>query len=287
MREASLELFQHVVNLYMHEAALHTEEECNSDPGTPGLLLTPAHISALSVCLSSIHGLLDIFLSFATATVRSLPVFHCVRVVYACVLLIKMYLAATADNSELGKVVSKDDLKVEHYFDRLLDQFKAAAENEMSRAAQKCLVVLVMLRKWFQKQSSRKSDMPETPVGAKANTRWGPPNLQVIPDDGTGKEGTALRQGYQQIRPNDAMYGQPMMHVSPDQSTSIPRLHTASTPLQLLSEVATSPHPPMEDSAGTSTPGAQMTTIEGQDSYNYAGEENSIINTDASGPTDM
>lgn len=273
MRAASLKLSEHVVNLYMHEVAMHNDEcleniKCNSNTGIPVALLTPAHISALTVCLTSIHGLFDTFLSFAPETTRDLPVFHFVRVAYACVLLIKMYFAATTTNAELGKVISKDDLKVEHYFDRLLNAFKAAAENEKSRAAQKFLVVLVMLRTWFYKQSGRQSDASKDHDG-KANMNLGSPTLQRSSDDGLRTEGTTPRLGgHQQVRLTDVASAQPLSALSPDQSANSQQLHSATTPLHLLSEVAAG------DSAAISTPGRHMQNTTGQDWYGYINKDN-------------
>jgi len=253
-----------MVNLYMHEVAMHNDEwpehvKCSSNTETPVVLLTPAQISALTVCLTSIHGIFDTFLSFATETIRDLPVFHFVRVAYACVLLMKMYFAATTPHAELGKVISKEDLKVEHYFDSLLNAFKAAAENETCRAAQKFLVVLVMLRTYFHKQSGRQSDMTNEPVRATAghNSQTfpssGSPNLHLDPDDEIRKERTAPRLGNQHIQLNDP---------------STQPLHTASTPLHLLSEVATG------NSAAASTPGRDMNPTTGQDWYGYMDKDN-------------
>lgn len=256
----------------MHEVVIHNDEcpenvKCSSNTEIPVALLTPAHISALTVCLTSIHGLFDTFLSFATETIRDLPVFHFVRVAYACVLLIKMYFAATTSNAELGKVISKEDLKVEHYIDRLLNAFKAAADNELSRAAQKFLVVLVMLRTWFHKQSGRKPDMSQAApqAGARHNSlanMTSKSSTSHINADGIREERTTPRPGCQYLSLSDGVSGQPLSTASLDQNRSAQSLHCTSTPLHLLSEVA------MEDSAATSTPGRFLNTTTGQDWYN-------------------
>lgn len=266
---------------------MHTDEctenvKSTSDTETSIVLLTPAHISALTVCLTSIHGLFDTFLSFATDTIRNLPVFHFVRVAHASVMLIKMYFAVTTPNAELGKVISKEDLKVEHYLDKLPDAFKAAAENEMSRAAQKFLVVLVMLRSWFQKQNGRKSDGSMDPVQARAehdneaNLSYRPPSLHLNPGDEGRMERTVPRLVHQPTQPNKVVSGQPLTTFSPHLNTRTQPLHTASTPLHLLSEVA------MVESAATSTSCGQMPpTTMGQDWYSYS--NNPVTRPPASG----
>jgi len=286
-----LKLSEHVVNLYMHEVVIHNDHcpenvKCSSNTEIPVALLSPAHISALTVCLTSIHGLFDTFLSFATETIRDLPVFHFVRVAYACVLLIQMYFAATTSNAELGKVISKEDLKVEHYIDRLLTAFKAAAENELSRAAQKFLVVLVMLRTWFHKQSGRKPDLSQAAPQARArhnslaNMSSKSLSSNVNAGDGIREERTTPRPGCQYLNLSDGVRGQPPSTGSLDQNTSAQPLHSMSTSLHLLSEVA------MEDSAATSTPGRYLNTNTGQDWYNsYTNKDDANSNIPVTGTT--
>lgn len=134
----------------MHEVALHayhnveefrppfTEEKLCANDREPDLLTT-AHISALSVCLTSIDGIFETFLSLEVDVVRSQPVFHFVRAAYAVIVLIKMYFTAASSNSELGKVIDKDNMKVEQYLDGLLEKFRAAAEDDRCRPGKKNL----------------------------------------------------------------------------------------------------------------------------------------------------
>ncbi len=161
------------MNLYMHEVAMHivpnidcfrdeSDTVANHDLESTELL-TPAHIGALTVCLTSIHQIFDTFLAFAVDTVRNLPIFQFVRVICGCVFLIKMYTAAASIGSEFGKVISKEDLMVEQYLRNLLNRFKAVAEHGKSRPARKFLMVLVMLKTWFDKHSTAKAGNREHP----------------------------------------------------------------------------------------------------------------------------
>lgn len=132
----------------MHEVALHayhnvdefrppfTEEKLSANEREPDLL-TASHISALSVCLTSIDGIFETFLSLEVDVVRSQPVFHFVRAAYAVIVLIKMYFTAASSDSELGKVIDKDNMKVEQYLDGLLEKFRAAAEDDRCRPGKK------------------------------------------------------------------------------------------------------------------------------------------------------
>jgi hypothetical protein len=113
---------EHVVNLYMHEVAMHvdhnveefkppfTEESIRStrvEEEESSRPLTSAHIAALSTCLTSIDGIFEAFLSLDIDTIRTLPILYFVRIAYAVVVLIKMFFAAAKTNSELGKVINK------------------------------------------------------------------------------------------------------------------------------------------------------------------------------------
>ncbi|KAM5356044.1 hypothetical protein ACJ41O_002690 [Fusarium nematophilum] len=215
MIQPTLNISFHVLSLYMHEMALHSRSvdpirpPFSADSLRDGFVgtekLSAAHISAISSCLSSIDGLLTTFLSMDVFSVRCLPVFNFVRVAYAVVMLIKLHFSASAAGSELGRVFSKDDMKVDKHLDALLDKFRETAADDRCRPAAKFLVVLVMLRSWFYKQ-------------AQLDTK---DSNSVLPP--------ALPSAVQQQSPS-----QP----TPTSNNS-ERPSTANTPLQLLSEVAT------------------------------------------------
>jgi hypothetical protein len=146
----------------MHEIAMHvdhSEEEFKPPYAAKAIsgataeeLLTAAHIDALSECMSASHGIFNIFLDLHVDVIRAIPVFSFVRIAYAMIVLIKLHFAAGCFNSELGKVISQEDMRVEWYLDRLLSRFRQAAESDKCRPAQKFLMVLVMLKSYFQKQ---------------------------------------------------------------------------------------------------------------------------------------
>ncbi|KAB5580000.1 hypothetical protein GE09DRAFT_1080496 [Coniochaeta sp. 2T2.1] len=223
-KQPSLKLSFHVLNLYMHEIATQPEnsddwKQANTadmirDALASDLPLTPAHINALSACLTAIDGIFEVFLSMEVSSIRCLPVFNFVRVAYAVVVLIKMYFAASSPKSELGKVINKDNMKVEQHLDNLLEKFGMTAADDKSRPASKFLVVLVMLRSWFQKQKGNGSmlsgEKPPQVACTEYRTPASPPKQSAPQQDQT------QQQQQQQ-----------------DYST------TANTPLQLLSEIAT------------------------------------------------
>ncbi|KZF22451.1 hypothetical protein L228DRAFT_248144 [Xylona heveae TC161] len=269
IRRPSLTLAENVVNLYLHEVAMHVDHNVNDfrppfaevelKESTQPMPLTPAHINALTVCLKSCHAILDAFQEYNIEAIRLLPIFFFVRTAYAVVVLIKLYFGVTAPNSEFAKAISKDDLKVEHYLDGLVGFFQSASEDGKSKPASKFLMILIMLKTWFQRQKSGKGplpfpngpgvcplkDMEELRQGESTNGRPPRDHLQKSNRDTTGyppgsgfSDGTTSPNGSQLKSTSSAEVAQP-------------GFSSANTPLHLLSEVA------MGNSSGAD-PGAPM-----------------------------
>lgn len=225
----------HVISLYMHEAATQIEmnDDCKQPVTTEELKtslasdtpLTPAHISAISACLTSIDSIFEVFLSMDVPSIRCLPVFNFIRVAYAFVMLIKMYFAASSPKGELGKVIDKDHMKVEQHLDNLLEKFRATAENDKSRPAAKLLIVLAMLRSWLQKQKQGGVGLcPKAAASEGASTEMPYPAEAAISYITRGSTGADKSES-----------GGP----SSQQTQQSEYSTTANTPLQLLSEIAT------------------------------------------------
>ncbi|TVY86493.1 Transcriptional regulator [Lachnellula willkommii] len=208
-RSPPLQIAHHVASLYMHEVALHVDH--NVDEFKPPFT---EEISALSSCLTAIDGIFEAFFRFDVETIRCLPIFNFIRVAYAVVVLIKMYFAATTPNSELGKVIDKDNMKVEQYLDNLVEIFRAAAADDKSRPSAKFFMVLIMLKTWFHRQSEGKvahlSSPPRLSSTLLTETAAETPGDTIPRQKGKGTQ----NNGQQSFSP-------------------------ANTPLQLLSEVAT------------------------------------------------
>ena len=178
--------------------------------------LTPAYTSALAACLTAIDGIFDTFLSMDPASIRCLPAFNFVRVAYATVVLIRIYFAASNPNSELGKIIDKDSMKVEQSLHDLLEKFRVTAADDKARPASKFLVVLVMIKSWFHKISKGELRR-DAPIIDGANAT-----------EGTSAYGTP-RTGGDRRTPGSA--------TTPGQAEF--SAQASSNPLQLLSEAAT------------------------------------------------
>ena len=256
----------------MHEIAIQVDQivddfrgPCMDDGGRGARAqvepLTHSHIDALTKCISATHSIIGIFMSFDVETVRILPVLHFVRVAHAVVCLTKMYLAAAAPNSELGKVVSLEDLKVEQSLDGLFDSFQAAAEGDRCKSASKFLMVLAMLKTWFQNPKGTLGggcghwSTKGSGSGRLANPHTLSPKMGESPQDtSTGKavsaaykSDTTVRsatpRGIQlSARPSGTPLTDAGGRATPlsrnDAASFLSAYNTANSPLRLLSEVA-------------------------------------------------
>lgn len=225
----------------MHEIALHTQLDdirppfdtaTLKDGMLTNLTLTTSHINALSACLSAIDGIFNAFLEMEVPRIRCLPVFNFVRVAYAVVVLIKMYFSATAPGSELGKVIDKDNMKVEYYLDALLERFRAAASDDRSRPASKFLVVLVMLRSWFLKQSKGIVTGPPP----KGNHPFFKDNSTAA---GSASQTDASTSSARPSQPPGVTPAEEQQRAYRPGPPTLQDYPAANTPLHLLSEIAT------------------------------------------------
>lgn len=83
----AIKLSEHVTSLYLHEIALHsqnnvedfkapfTEESFKTAPSQP--VLGPHHVDALTACMTACRGILDAFLAYDRDSIYILPVIFC------------------------------------------------------------------------------------------------------------------------------------------------------------------------------------------------------------------
>ena len=221
-----------MISLYMHEIVLHTRSSHEQlrppfhhnelrDNVVGAEPLSPAHISAISSCIAAIKGIFDTFLSIDVAELRGVPVYNFVRVSYAMITLVKMYFSASAPDSELGKVISKDDLQVASYIDVLIEKFQYAAAGNRSRPAAKFLIVLSMLKSWFIKQGAKEK-------GGAGKPSQFPGSSNNEPQRDATSSPYAAADSQPQRESLSTPYHHQQQHAA-----------AAATPLHLLSEVAT------------------------------------------------
>ena len=202
-RTPTMLFFEHVASLYLHEIALHfnhnvedfrmpfTEESLKSVNNTADTL-TQSQMAALEACLKAAHGILDTMLGFEINMVKTLPMLvFFVRCVYALVILIKMHVAVSTPNSELGKMMKPEDLRVEYYVDSLIGLFSYMSKDEEFRPHPKILRILNVLRDWFGKHkenvtAQQKGEQPLSQTPAQDTSNQTP--LQLLSQVATGNQ---------------------------------------------------------------------------------------------------
>lgn len=201
-------------------------------------VLTTAHVGALTTCLTSVHGIFDSFLAFEAPEVRNLPIFHFARLARASVVLIRMYFAATTPDSELGKVISSDHMKVEHYLRGLINLLRAAVRGGKCEPALKLSIVLAMMQEQFERSKEGKTGLvDEIEAGS---------TLEVRPVD---TEKYSSKPGYKKMQLEDS--GSYLLRRSPPkQAIPAQALLTMPPPPPLL------PLPPLLPPTTTTLPSA-------------------------------
>ncbi|EPS42532.1 hypothetical protein H072_3502 [Dactylellina haptotyla CBS 200.50] len=260
----TVRLASYTLSLFMHEVALHGDHSAEDfrppflterlirqpDNVKTGAMpqLTQTHINALFSCLSSAHGLLDGFLNISVDELRCLPVLFFARVAYSVVLLIKIYFSASASNSEVGRVIDKPQLKLDHYFEKLLALLKAAQADDKSKPAAKFFMILTMLNHWYQYQQR---------VGSKGARKQSVAVPHESNASGSKRDATQFSSSpsvsFKQLGDMSTQIHIPTPHSMPSADTPQPANDAvtadAPTPLHMLSDVATT----TEDSSTTST----------------------------------
>ncbi|KAF2404249.1 hypothetical protein EJ06DRAFT_486877 [Trichodelitschia bisporula] len=156
--DKALLLAEHVTNLYLHEIALHSQnnvedfktpftEETFKNSAGPSVL-GPHHIQALTACQTSCHKILHTFLSLEIDVIYVLPVLFCVRCIYAMVVMIKLYMAASSE--DLANVIKKDDLRIEQYLGELEQRFQTIMSRDARSPHSKFFYVIRRLAEKYQ-----------------------------------------------------------------------------------------------------------------------------------------
>lgn len=153
------------MNIYMHEIAMHNDHNIDDfrTPFTSDFKTdvkfekaTAAQIDALTTCLTSIHRSIDCLTAIEPELLVTIPTHLYARTAYAFIALLKLFSAVCSDNG-LGRVFSPADLKVEEYFDKMINQFKVTSHIPGGRTASRFCMVLNLLRNWFANRQTEQS----------------------------------------------------------------------------------------------------------------------------------
>ncbi|KFY89513.1 hypothetical protein V498_06417 [Pseudogymnoascus sp. VKM F-4517 (FW-2822)] len=130
------------------------------DIGTKASPISMASASAIMTVIESAHLLLDAFFSVPDDVIKSYPVINFVRMSYGMVLLIKMYANANLPDSELGKILDAESLKIDHYLRMAVTRLKRITDY---RAASKFLQIVLKVAMYHQQRLA--NAMPQTGKG--------------------------------------------------------------------------------------------------------------------------
>jgi hypothetical protein len=197
LTDPALQLSSHVTNLYLHEIALHsqsnvddfkapfTEETFKTSVGQA--VLGPNHVDALIQCEASCRNIIETFLSIDFEVLFVLPVIFCkccifcsmivsltvsaVRIIYAVVVLIKLYISATTPG-EISNIIKESDLHLDEYLVKLENSFKSIMERDRLSPHTKFLYVVQRLSDRYmnikrrqQASKASDSDKPHSQMG--------------------------------------------------------------------------------------------------------------------------
>lgn len=150
----------HFNNLFVHELALHTEHD--SEDFRPPFFVTteydrtfpklgPAYVSAIMECVSAAQTALKTFTDMSIENARVLPAFLFARVLYCCVVMIKLDVSTRAPSSEIGRIVDRDILMTQAYIEKTLHHMKNVVGTDgKCVVGAKFLMVLGKLVIWFR-----------------------------------------------------------------------------------------------------------------------------------------
>lgn len=212
---ALLRHYDLVTDIYVHEIGLHIDH--NIDDFTPPFVAefhptvavdmgTVARVNAMTICLTSIHDDLNIFLSMDVDSIHSTPSIQIARTIYAAVVLIRLYSVVSAPSAKLGHVFRLSDLKVEGYLYAVEKQLKKAANVDGGHVASRFSVLSEMLLTWFLKRKDKKPSLSKS--GSSAD------------EDPKSPRGLDVSAPVQSVGPPGSVYSEAEARPQPQRQTS-------------------------------------------------------------------
>ncbi|RAH77707.1 hypothetical protein BO86DRAFT_450814 [Aspergillus japonicus CBS 114.51] len=202
-----------IVNLYLHENAMHVDYGKDEARTTGDDVAGPnsaTHISALSSCLTAIHEALDTICAIDTKKLVSAPTVTLARTSFAVVALIKLYAMVFTPETHLDQVMDAGSLKMEYYLDKVIRHYAVAGELPGGRTPAKFGVVLSMLRNWFMKRKDQGPVLKEALSVCRASS-----DCQSHPDDKGQKNNNGSSQTPLHLLSEVAMGSSSRSHSSP------------------------------------------------------------------------
>ncbi len=167
-----LKLYEHIATMFLHECILHTPTNKRSFAAPfvverlsltdfPAPIVTPDHIPFIYGLRDACHAALETFLTFEAATIVAAPlVIFTAKAFYAQWLLIKLYVAVTAQDNTYGAFIDVQTLNLETYLEKMGDLGDAVSRIDEPHMAGKMLQSSRKLREWVWNYKSLLAEEP-------------------------------------------------------------------------------------------------------------------------------
>jgi hypothetical protein len=133
-----------------------------------------SYIEFTAVSISSAQSLLDILLGLDVDALRTIPIFNYVRMSYALMTLIKLYISSKSPSSRIGSVLKPETLRVDFYLRFMIDKLVEAAGPKEHRAPYTFLGMLMRFHAWYKSQEGEKY-FRQPSVSKNTDECWLPP----------------------------------------------------------------------------------------------------------------
>lgn len=175
--------------MYLHEVALHDDHP--PEDFIPPMKLTKvisihtipeassSFLEASAMSITSTQTLLDTMLSMEISTLRALPIVNFVRVCYALITLIKLYISAKSPSSKIGSVLDIKSLRLDYYFKATTDKLIEAVGPEQFRAPYAFLGLIMRFHIWYERQKHDKYFQPPTGLHQPRDECFFPPLAKI------------------------------------------------------------------------------------------------------------
>ncbi|PPJ60530.1 hypothetical protein CBER1_03217 [Cercospora berteroae] len=166
LRKPELLIYRHQVLICLNEPVLHTatnkatfsapfipERIAAADFASP--VVTVDHVAALYALKDSCHAVLDIAngltpeIVFATS-----PLFYTPRILYALMILAKLFVAFTAPGNTYGAVLSRDELKLPYYFEKMKTLSASLEKVDAASFTTKIVAAYKAIGDWYDSYSA-------------------------------------------------------------------------------------------------------------------------------------
>ncbi len=198
--------------LYLHEIGLHDDHPPGKfmPPWTLPKIISidinpqsaPGNVNCIAVSISSAHSLLDTLLGMSIETIRAIPLVNFVRSAYCMITLISIYISAKSPRSKIGAVISPESVRLDYYFNAIVEKLVQAVGPKEFRAPATFLGMIMRWQNWFEGQQNDQYFVPPTDFPP-VDVFWLPPVAQERAKNSGMESGKSSSDGSSNFGSND------------------------------------------------------------------------------------